>query len=821
MNSERVIDLSGLWQLACTREGFAAISAKVPGENCTALIEAGLAPDPNLGFNENEFQWVRDHDWTWSRTFEVPAEFLDRKRIWLNIDSLDTVGTVRINGMIAAESNDMFLRLRRDVKDFLREGENRIEITITAVEKYIQAQSSKQSVHYVDAYYSYIKEMNLVRKIQCQSGWDWGLCMPVSGIYGEVSLNASDGVRLEHVYTEQHHEPGICRLAVCAELDCVEPGREKVIFEFDGEQKTVTADVSDGINFVRTEFEVKSPKLWYPAGYGEQNLYPLKVTTGGGSKEKSIGLREMETVYEPDDVGRSLCFRVNGIKIFAKGADWIPLDSRPQTYTRDRYERLISDSVRANMNMLRVWGGGLYEPEDFYELCDEKGILVWQDLMFSCSIYPVDEEFLALAEKEVEYQVKRLRDHSCIALWCGDNECLTVYGIVKGRPDDPRAFLQFDRFNQRLGRAVKAADPTRMFWPSSPCNGPADYTIEDKENMGDIHYWTVWHGGASFDAYYKVRPRFCSEFGFQAFPCQNTVDVFTGGIQRNVSSPLMEFHQRNNAGNSKIVEMFTRYFRLPSTFEDFIYLSQVQQAVAMKIGVEFWRFLKPYCMGTLYWQLNDNWPVASWSSIDYYGNWKQLHYHARRFYSPVLAGAVLRDGQAEIHAVSDLQTEVRGELALEVWSVCGERKSVRSFPVRLDGSAAQLIATIPLEELTRTPEEDFLILRLEAKAGDQAISFRNECFPSAYKKYQLPQAKITAETSRDPDGLVHLKLTTDRPAFYVFAELKGVRTVFSDNSITLLPGETRELTFRTDEALSQEEIREKLVIRDLRSSYAE
>ena len=254
MSCKAVIDLSGEWQLSCDREGFAPIPAKVPGENCTALMEAGLAPDPNLKFNERDFQWVRDHDWTWSRTFEVPAEFLRRERIWLNIDSLDTVGTVRINGKTAAESDNMFLRIRRDVRDLLHEGENRIEVIITAVEKYIRKQSLKQPVHYPGGYFCHIKEMNLVRKIQCQSGWDWGLCVPVSGMYGEISLNASDGVRLEHVYTEQDHGPGICRLAVCAELDRTEPGREEVVFEFNGERRSVTAEVPAGISCVRTEF---------------------------------------------------------------------------------------------------------------------------------------------------------------------------------------------------------------------------------------------------------------------------------------------------------------------------------------------------------------------------------------------------------------------------------------------------------------------------------------------------------------------------------------------------------------------------------------
>ena len=815
------IDLSGTWTLSCTKPGFQAIPGPIPGENCSALIDAGLAPDPYIAFNENEIQWVREYDWTWSRKFEVGEDFLDQKRIWLNIDSLDTVGEIRINGRTVVSSRNMFCRIRTEVKEFLRTGENTIEAVITAVEKYGASEADKFPLKIGNGIgLRRMTNLNLVRKIQCQGGWDWGPCIPVSGIYGEIALEGSNGARIEHVYTRQTHVPGICILEVTAEIDSDFDGVQQVVFVFDKTVRTVSAELHRGINKVNTVFKVKNPRLWYPAGYGEQPLYELTVTADSCRVWKRIGLRDLKTVSHPDEHGICLYFEVNGIAVFAKGADWIPIDARPQTYTRERYDRLLSNAVEANMNALRVWGGGLYENDDFYDLCDEKGILLWHDCMFACAQYPASDDFLSLVRAEIDYQVKRLRDHACIALWCGDNECGQFLRWA-GQKELP-LILNYDRFNQAVGRAVAAADPTQTFWPTSPCNSQSDISGWDDDSKGDMHYWKVWHSGADFEAYYDVVPRFCSEFGFQAFPAQNTVDFYTQGQQRNVTSPLMEHHQRNAAGNSKIVEMFTRYFRFPATFEDFIYLSQVQQAVAIKSGVEFWRTLKPVCMGTIYWQLNDNWPVASWSSLDYFGSWKQLHYHAKRFYAPVMAAAIRKNPDIiELRMANDLMHEVAGKLFLSVYSVHGEVKKTRDFPVRLGPNSAAVLETIPVRELTDDPENEFLYLEFQGQAQGRALTFTNECFMAKYKKYQLDQPQIGHRFFKAEDGTVQLELSTDKPAFYVFAEFKGIQSVFSDNSFTLLPDRPRILSLRTEAEYSISELEGKLVIRHLRGSYTE
>ncbi len=812
------INLAGTWTLSCDKPDFQAVPAQIPGENCSALIEAELVPDPYVGLQENDLQWVRNYDWTWTRSFEVSADFLKQKRIWLNINSLDTVGEIRINGKTIRHSRNMFCRIRHDVKDLLQEGKNTIEVIISAVEKYTSKEAEKLTLPIGSKlnFWRKMANINLVRKVQCHGGWDWCPCIPVSGIYGDIYLECSNGVRIEHVYTEQQHSENSCELKVFAEIDSGFAGMQEVSFTFDGKKTIVAAELKPGSNLVQTSFEIRNPRLWYPAGYGEQPLYDLSVEADSCLVKKKIGLRDLKTISRQDEHGVSLYFEVNGIPVFAKGADWIPMDARPQTYSRERYDRLLSDAVAANMNTLRVWGGGQYENEDFYELCDEKGILLWHDCMFACAHYPSNDDFLSLVREELDYQIKRLRDHACIALWCGDNECggfLRCVG-VKELP----WIMNYDRFNQAVGKAVKAADPTRIFWRTSPCNSLDDASGWDDDSKGDMHFWKVWHNGAPFEAYYDIAPRFCSEFGFQAFPSQNTVDFFTQGKQRNVTSPVMEHHQRNAGGNSKIVEMFTRYFRLPATFEDFIYLSQVQQAVAIKTGVEYWRSLKPVCMGTIYWQLNDNWPVASWSSLDYFGNWKQLHYHAKRFYAPVMATAIRKTPETvEVRIVNDLGARVTGDLRLSLYKVSGELVSQRIITVEVAEYSAAVSATIPLAELTSTPAEEFLYLEFD----NGEISFANECFLARYKSYQLPQPVIRHKLYCDEHGKKHLELSTNVPAFYVFAEIKGFRAVFSDNSFTLLPGKARDLIISTDADISLDELEKSLTIRHLRGSYEE
>ncbi len=809
-------NLASEWTLFTDKPGFQAIPAQVPGDNYSALLAAGLIPDPYIGRNEDLVQWVRDCDWTYTREFELDRDFLEQEAIFLNIDSADTFAEIRINGQTAGYSENMFTRIRLNVKPYLKCGMNRIEIILASPVRRAEEENEKQPffVQFCGGNCNRIPYMNLIRKVQCHAGWDWGITLVVSGLYGTIGLQGVRLARIDHVYTEQRHSPGLCTLTATAELFAETDGETAVTFAFNGETKTVAANLSPGVNKVSTAFTVREPKLWQPAGYGSQPLYPLTVSTPDETISKKIGLRWLELVNDNDEIGTSMKFRVNGIDIFCKGANWIPMDAMPQRCTRDRYERLLAAAGDANMNMIRVWGGGLYESDVFYELCDEKGILIWHDCMFACSQYPSQPHFLELVRGELLYQVKRLRDHACIALWCGDNEVARCFG---GK--EPRNLVNYDRFNQAVGKAVREADPTRAFWPSSPCNGPMDYS--ESTLKGDMHYWQVWHSGKSFSAYYDIIPRFCSEFGFQSFPAQNTVDIYTEGRQRNVTSPLMEHHQRNGGGNSKIVEMFTRYFRFPDGFENFIYLSQAQQALAIKTGVEFWRHLKPVCMGTIYWQLNDNWPVASWSSIDYYDNWKQLHYHAKRFYAPVIVSCFQnKENRLEIWTASDLQKPLSGTLKLSIFDFAGNSLRAFTYPVRLNALESAKIQEIETAQLAETPENCFAFLELNVSDGETAYRHYNDHFFTEYKHCDLLRPEIS-RTLELRDGLWHLTLSTKHPAFFVFAELRGIRTVFSDNSFTLLPDAPRELTFRLDPSIGKEKIEHALVIRDLRSSYSE
>ena len=761
MNHSLRIELAGKWHLSA--DGVAPLTAELPGDNYSALLDAGIIPDPYLGCNEREVQWVKERTWTFERDFEVPPELLDCKSVYLNLDSIDTFGTVFINGEQVDASRDMFIRFRREVKPLLHVGRNTIKVVIgspcdAALE---EAKKLTMPLRYYTQYA--IPHVNLIRKVQCHGGWDWGISLVVSGLYGELYLAGDDGRRIEHLYTEQRHEAGRVTLTAFAE---VTGGAGEVTFDFDGETRVVT-----GQGTVSTEFTVENPRLWYPNDCGEQPLYELTARVGEEVVRRRIGLRTVELVTEPDEHGSSMFFKINGVPVFAKGADWIPCDAMPRRMTADNYRRLIADAAGAHMNMLRVWGGGQFENDAFYDLCDEYGIMLWHDCMFACMEYPSWPDFLDLVSAEIGYQVRRLRDHASIVLWCGDNE---VPGLLKGEGMEfVRRAVNYDRLNRTVEKAVVEADPTRVFWPSSPCNGPGDcFGAWHDDSKGDMHYWKVWHSGEPFESYYKVRPRFCSEFGFQSFPALSTVRRYGG---KNVSDPIMECHQKNGIGNAKIVGMFMRYFRFPAGLENFVYLSQVQQALAIRTAVEFWRTLRPLCMGTLYWQLNDNWPVASWASIDYYGNWKLLHYAAKRFYAPLLVTARAgEDGKVEFYAVNDAAAEFSGKLTVERFDFSG--KLIDSFETAVtlaSGSAAKLdTPEFPADE------KSFLHYRLGESEGDY--------FFAPFKSLELAESQISIA----PAGEGAWELSTDAPAFFVALESDEM-AVWSDNAFTLLPGRPR------------------------------
>ncbi len=794
-----IVDLSGEWELR-QKGKKEAIPARIPGDILSALVASGAAPDPYFAREELAVQWVGREDWVLSRSFSLPEALARKACLFLHFESIDTCAEVRLNDKSVGVSRNMFVRRRFDVAGAARSGENRIEVHLSSPEREAEAESGKlpypiphnefpvQSPH-----------RNLIRKVQCHSGWDWGPCLMVSGLYGRVHLGASSSHRIEYVHTRQRRKSDrLWEVEVTVEIVARREQAATVVAALSGKSAKREVVLKPGEQSVALVLPIDNPELWWPAGSGEQPLYELTVSTEEDELRKRIAFRRLEVAAIDDERGRSMTFRVNGRNLFCKGANWIPTDALPSRQTREVYEELLQSAVDANMNMLRVWGGGQYEADEFYELCDEKGLLVWQDFMFACSTYPASPDFLANVRAEVVHQVKRLKDHPSIALWCGNNENLGALGLYpETRKDRDRYLVDYDRlYEGTIGATVEALDPERTFWPSSPSGGRGDYSDGwHDDSRGDMHYWSVWHEGRPFAAYYDVTPRFCSEFGFQSFPSVAALDSFVPPGQRNLTSPVMEHHQRHPRGNSVIIESLSRYFRFPEGIENFLYLSQVQQALAVRTAVEYWRSRRPDCMGALYWQLNDLWPVASWSSIEYGGKWKLLHYAARRFFRPVHLCPFVVDGRIEVWGCNDTATTLRGRFALDFLSFSGALKESQTQAATLKAEAATRLASIELSTLSFAPRERFL--RVGFHSGDLAVD--NELFLAYPKECELLDPEIRMEirgAEGEPDGTAFtVELSAERPAFYVALDAGATPGRFDDNCFTLIPGRAKVVRF--------------------------
>ena len=782
------IDLAGSWRLAGTNEKGQSVSCPiaVPGDVHSALRGAGLLPDPFFGANETNVLWVGQREWTVSRDFAVDAALLREKAVVLRLEDVDTFCTVYVNGQKVGVTDNRFRRWEFDVKPFLREGANTVVGVFADVEETVRRLRAASPVTWQFASWmnGRVVGMCQVRKPQCHSGWDWGICQMVVGFCGDVRLIASDW-RIDYVYTEQHfnRDRTHCDLDVIAELT-----------DADGTHSAVTNRIA-----------IDNPRLWWPNGQGEQHLTPWTVDVRGRKVSGRTGLREIEFVAKRDwnrqgEMGRSCFFRVNGRDVFMKGANWIPCDAFDCGRTTERYRDLLTSARDANMNMIRVWGGGQFERDAFYDLCDELGILLWHDMMFACSNYPDDDAFFASVKAEVTHQVKRLRNHAAIALWCGDNECIQAVRNAAGDESDQELYVTaYARRRLMLKRTIAAADPTRRFWPSSPCREEGDFERRSSTRfgMGDDHYWGVWHSNKDFESFYDVNTRFCSEFGFQSFSSPEVARTFSAADPLDWRAPDFQYHQKNRRGNQIIVDTFKRYFKEPTTTRGVLYLSQVQQALAIKTGVEHWRSIRPWCMGALYWQLNDNWPVASWSSIEYGGKWKQLHHQARRFFAPV---GVAGFPNGKVVAFNDTPKAEDAELTVEAWRFDGTCP-VRSLTVKVR-LAPNGVTSIGEWPESFWPRDTFLALTLRTSHGE----FRNDVLFKRFKDYALPDARIVATF----DGL-KLTLKTDRPAFYVWANVEGARGEFSDNSLTLLPGRPVTVEFRPKGKLPPQDAFERLL----------
>ncbi|MCP8884222.1 glycoside hydrolase family 2 protein [Devosia sp. XJ19-1] len=813
--------LSGEFNLSAPGREIATTMA-LPGDVHHALLAAGLIPDPYFGENEKVVMWVNETAWSVERRFTASATDIDGF-LTLTLSEVDCIATIILNGEEIARTDNSFVRHDFDVTGKVNAGENTLRIDFAVAPDIAKARADAHPFP-IPFTYNYQTNglkgihMNFIRKAACHAGWDWGICLMPIGVYGTMALRKARLARQDSVQVDQAHGQNSVELSVKTRLFAFAHGEVELEHTIDGQVVTDKLVVQKGENVFTHNITIHNPRIWWPAGQGDQPLYTLSTNLEGEITTRQIGLRQLDWVIEKDEIDHSFKCRINGRDITMMGANWIPADAIPSRVNPSVIRDLLESARAANMNMLRIWGGGQYEPDWFYDLCDELGILIWHDFMFSCMSYPSDRAFLASVETEITQQVRRLSHHASIALWCGDNEVIGSLGWYPETKADPGRYIaNYDRLNSLLHRIVEDEDPARRFWPSSPSLGYLDFSDGwHSDTRGDLHYWDVWHSAKSFDAYRSINPRFASEFGFQSFTSMNVIETFAEPKDRNPSSPVMENHQRNNGGNARIIETMNRYFRFPRDFEQMVFLSQIQQGLAIKTAIEYWRSTKPRCMGTLYWQINDIWPVASWSSLDYGGQWKLMHYMARRFYNLVNVVAVpdAENTQIALRAINDTGRPV--SIALEVLAVkvSGESRTVFSGNCAVGADAAITVSTIAIPDIAA---DEFLYFTWKDAQGN--VLGANDYFPMPYKAYELAASTISA-TWTDRDGKPVLTLEASSPAFFATATV-DVPGYFSDNAITLLPGRPIELTFipRHGASVTSEQLAASLKVRHLAETF--
>lgn len=626
------LSLNGEWTLEIPESDFASVPATVPGSVYHDLLTAHRIPDPFYRDNEGEALKLMDHDFYYSRRFYLDEAFLKADRLLLRAEGLDTIARITLNGKVVGCADNMHRIWEFDIKALAVPGENDIVVQFESPTRYIRDAYARSVA---DGSSDAMVGFPNIRKAHCMFGWDWGPRLPDAGIWRDIAILAVEKARIRDVRVDQHHGGDGVKLNVLTHIDGTADAENEISVQILGPD----GSVFNG-NGKNAEIHIEAPMLWWPAGMGDQPLYRVQVTLKCGAVvldqwERCVGLRTMTVTRKKDQWGESFSHCVNGVDIFAMGADYIPEDSLLPRMTPERTCRLLEDARAANMNCIRVWGGGHYPSDCFYDICDELGLLVWQDFMFACAVYNLTDEFEANITAEFADNIRRLRHHPSLALWCGNNE-MEDFVDRGGWVSSYRQKADYIKmYEYILPRVLKQEDPQAFYWPASPSSG-GSFDHPQDPNRGDVHYWDVWHGLKPFTDYRNHQFRYVSEFGFQSFPCMATIESFTAPEDRNIFSYVMEKHQRNNAANGKIVSYISQMYLYPSDMDRLVYASQLLQAQAMQYGVEHWRRHRGRCMGAVVWQLNDCWPVASWSSLDYFGRWKALHYYEKRFFAPVL-----------------------------------------------------------------------------------------------------------------------------------------------------------------------------------------
>ena len=778
-------------------------TARIPGTVHTDLYYDSLVPNPFYGTNEAKLQWIGKKDWLYRTRFNVPGVVFGKKHITLVFKGLDTYATVSLNGKVILRADNMFRTWRVGVKKLLRKNGN----VLTVLFRSPLAVDRKRFLHQpyplpADNDRSQEKVSVFARKAPYQFGWDWGPRFVTCGIWRPVFWEAWDEVKINDFQVFQQEVTKnkaklYAKMAIRSDANKVVTLR---LLQNDTLLLKVKRNLREGTNPVRIPFSVPHPELWWVNGLGKPYLYRYKVQLlqdGVPVDEKTVrfGIRTLEIVQKPDSIGRSFYVKLNGVRVFMKGANYIPQDNFLPRVTPARYRRLIEAAKRVHMNMLRVWGGGIYENDAFYNLCDENGILVWQDFMFACSFYPGDTAFLNNVKQEAIDNVKRLRNHPCLALWCGNNEIQVAWdrwGYQKKyhytKAQSKEIVSNYNKlFHKLLPSVVHQYDSGRFYWPSSPNSAPKGWAQEAK--TGDMHYWGVWWGKAPFSAYEKNVGRFMSEYGFQSLPAYATIARFAPDTSRYLISPIMRAHNKHPTGYETINQYMQRDFRVPRNFKDYILVSQLLQAEGMKTAIEAHRRARPWCMGSLYWQLDDCWPVVSWSGIDYYGRWKALHYRLQRLFAPVLVSPVYQNQKLKVYLVSDFLQGMPVRLQLRLMDFYGKTIWQKTETLQMDANTSRLVFSAPFGDWVRKYGPEKIFLHALVFRGDTLLA-ENNLFFARPKMLAFPRPEIKYKFQKI-NGHAFLVLASPVFVRYVALLYPDDTGVFSDNYFPLYPGHTK------------------------------
>jgi beta-mannosidase len=832
-SAQQVLNLNSDWQFR--KAGDSSWSkATVPGTVHTDLLNNKQIRDPYYRTNEKDLQWISREDWEYKTTFNVTADLLKSNRLYLVFKGLDTYADVYVNDVKVLVADNMFRTWRTDVKPQLKMGDNTLKVYFHSPIKIGDSlyNSLPFRVPASDNDQASPKVSVFTRKAGYHYGWDWGSRLVTSGIWRPVYIQAMNGADIQDLFIKQKQlTADRASLQAILEVESLKAGvRHLEVFADDSPTPLYSQNVhlDTGITHLVCSFNLMHPQLWWPNGYGTHKLYNFRVILKDGEKiiaDKQVrhGMRTVELVQESGDKGNSFCFLVNGVKIFMKGANYIPQDNFLPRVTKARYEHLINTAVLSNMNMLRVWGGGIYENDLFYDLCDENGILIYQDFMFACAMVPPFEDFKQNIYEEAVENVKRLRNHPSIAMYCGNNEIAAFmgsdfWGTAKGAFRDKQDSITIintykDVFHSILPAVVKAYDDDRFYWSTSPQANNYSLYSHDSRTSGDVHYyWDVAKGTNPMTVYSDNVGPFMTEYGFQSFPDMETIKTFTIPADYDIYSDVMKAHQRSYTGNGAILNYMKKWYKVPAAFPDFLYTGQVLQAEGIKLAIEAHRRAKPFCMGSLYWQIDDCWPVASWSSMDYYGHWKALQYEAKRGYAKILVSPVLKQDTVSVFVISDSLKAINAQLQVRLMDLNGHVIRQKLIPVKVQANSSGVFYRAMSKELLKVADRQNVVFNVQLLQQHKELSQNNLYFENP-KNLKLTKTPVKY-TLTNKNGVYVLKISSACLLKNLRISAGDDSIIFSDNYFDLLPGENKTVTFKSNALLTKSNI-QFLSINDL------